>query len=35
VSSSSVFNTGNSLFSVDSVYISDSPSGVGTTVLDA
>ena len=35
VSSSGVFNTGNYLFSIDPVYISDSPTGVGTTVIDA
>jgi len=31
VSSSDVFNTGNYLFSIDPVYISNSPSGEGMT----
>ena len=34
VSSSDVFNTGNYIFSVDPIYISNSPTGVGTTVID-
>jgi PE family len=33
-SSSDPFNTGNYLFSIDPVYISDSPTGVGETILD-
>ena len=35
VSSSDVFNTGNYLFSIDPVYISNSPSGEGMTIIDA
>lgn len=35
VSSSDPFNTGNYLFSLDPIYISNSPSGVGMTVIDA
>ncbi|BBZ51487.1 PecA family PE domain-processing aspartic protease [Mycobacterium heidelbergense] len=35
VSSSDPFNTGNYLFSLDPVYISNSPSGVGMTIIDA
>jgi len=30
-----VFNTGNYLFSIDPVYISNSPSGEGMTIIDA
>jgi hypothetical protein len=35
VSSSDNFNTGNYIFSIDAVYISNSPSGVGETIIDA
>jgi hypothetical protein len=34
-SSSDPFNTGNYVFSMDPIYILNSPSGVGTTVFDA